>query len=118
MGVPQRPNEAVRHDLAIAYDKSHVKWITFYGHITNVKELCDVFKINHITVIKRLKADWPLEAALTAPIDQQWTKNNIVFWLGQKSVFDTIIKTLDKHFNPKNAKNKKVNNGVIDGGHF
>ena len=113
MGKPTRPSESITYEQAVAYESSRVKWYNICGYVTNIKELCDeVFHIPHVTVVKRLQAGWPLEAAFIADKDQCWSKANVSFLQAQpstKTKFELMVKS---HFAPKETKSKNGKKGA------
>ena len=119
MGKPTRPATSITYEQAVQYESSRVKWYNICGYVTNLKELADeVFNIPHVTVFRRLKAGWPLEAAFLADADAHWNRNTINYFQAQpstKTKFELMVKS---HFNPNKQKTKKGGGGVIDGGTF
>lgn len=118
MGKPTRPASAITYEQAEQYENSHTKWFTFHGQITHVAELAEAFGVNHITLIKRLEARWPLEAALIADPKKKWTYHTIQYLQNDPATKTKIVAVINSFFAPISRKNKKGNNGVIDGGHF
>jgi hypothetical protein len=112
MGKPTRPNTALTYDQMVAYESSHTKWFTFYGYVTHIHELAEVFKINHITLVKRIEAGWAIESALSASTTAHWTRHTIQYYQNDPNTTAFIQSTLDSHFNPKKQKIKKGNKKV------
>lgn len=119
MGLQTRPDilDVPTYNQARIYEANHIKWINFYGYVTNIKELAAIFDMPHMTLVKRLKAGWPIESALTADPKQQWTINNVQFFQSSISNAD-ITKVLETFFVPKSSKKKSGKNRVMDGGTF
>lgn len=109
MGTPTRPSDSITYQQAKAYETSRVKWYKFYGYVVNLKELADIFGVPHVTFLARLKAGWPIEAALTADTTTQWTINNIKYFMSNELDVPSIVERLDNHFLP--PKSSKVVSG-------
>lgn len=118
MGLHPRAIDPLTYEQMVKYESSHIKWFKFYGYVTNMKELADIFAVPHCTLLTRLKSKWPIEAALLADTKTQWTKNNIHFFVNHQMDVAAIYEKLEAFFEPKSSKKKKSNKRVIDGGFF
>jgi len=116
MSQPLRPATSITYEQAVAYESSRTKWYNVHGHITNIRELSQIFNIPHGTLVMRLKAGWPLDTALLADKKQNWTINNIIYLHTQADTTDRVKAKLDAYFS-KNKKRTKPNR-VIGGGYF
>lgn len=76
-------------------------WFEFYGHVTTVTELARIFDISVHTLRQRVKAGWPLEAALMADPADNWTINNIELLQSQEWVLLSVEARVKAFFAPE-----------------
>lgn len=84
------------------------QWMMLCGYMTNTMELAHIFDVNPHTLRQRLKAGWPIEAALVANLtNERWNINDVDQLQKQKWVKIAVKQTLTEFFTPSPIKNKK-----------
>lgn len=111
MGMHPRAVNPLTYEQMVQYESNRIKWFSYCGHVTNMKELADIFGIPHCTLLTRVKAGWSIEAALLADTKTQWTIRNIHFFEQFQMDKAVIYEKLDNHFAPKSTKTKSGKKG-------
>lgn len=105
-----RPNASERIAASATIPTRQTQnWFEFYGVTTTIAELARIFNISTHTLRQRVKAGWPIEAALLAEPGDNWTINNIDELQSQEWVLLTVEAKVKAFFAPqlKPVKSRK-----------
>lgn len=79
-------------------------WFDLHGFTTTLAELARIFDMNVHTLRARVKAGWPIEAALVAESTDGWKINNVHLLQQQAWVIPAVIAKITYAFDPKKGK--------------
>lgn len=99
-----RPNIAQRSNVVLNITRDSAMWFDFYGYTTNLAELARIFDVSIHTLRSRIKAKWPIEAALVACPRDGWKVNNVHLLQEQSWVIPAVIAKMTFAFDPKKGK--------------